>query len=227
MQTGWSADGTIMSQGAVYVSFDVGIKNLAFCVCRRDAVGGKLNVVCWRNVDIGVKKSDAAVTDALLNVLDAIAFGDEHFEGVSGSSDVHVLIERQPSKGRKLMSVIQSYIEAFFKTCSKYHGGLCVRVHVVSPKCKSSRFLPSGPSGPSVSVQTIAGGARGRARSAARNARYRNNKRASVEAITTMLRSGGVVAPPDVTELFLTPKRGLKLDDLADSLLQLVCFLDL
>lgn len=92
------------------LAFDVGLKNFAYCLARTDGEIRQLRVV-----DLGARKGNTqAVMDAVIEVLDSIAFTELDLE-----VPLLVLIEQQMTS---IMKCVQTVIHAFFKMASRYHG---------------------------------------------------------------------------------------------------------
>lgn len=83
------------------LSFDVGIRNLAYCHLQGDTIKH------WGVLDLGVKmnSSTEAMTKALVTTLDA------HSEEFKGANDI--IIEKQPSRNPK-MRYIEGMMSAYF-----------------------------------------------------------------------------------------------------------------
>lgn len=206
--------------GGIVVSFDIGVRNLAYCVARTQP--GALPVVLrWCNVDLLGNQRGGSAVDALLRELDAIVYGDDAagWQGIAAAAgedgQVVVLVENQPSKGCKIMSVIQVTIGTYFRVLQMYRALGRVSVRAVSPKSKGSLFAQ-----PANMCQA------GRARTR-RNQNYRHNKQAAIAAVTAMLQHGtgfsmDSTLATDIRNMFLGGGRRPKLDDLSDCLLQML-----
>jgi hypothetical protein len=109
------------------LSFDVGIKNMAYCFAKIDE--GKLNILNINKVDLNSKKND------IQNMIDnTIEFLDTIMEELNVNFDekLIVLIECQM---RSEMKCIQTTINTYFKMTSK-HLNMDIVTHYVSPKHK-------------------------------------------------------------------------------------------
>jgi hypothetical protein len=129
------------------VSFDVGIKNLAYSLInfdkdkslsieQKDAkyeVLHQIELQEWCKIDLQSGKYDLEnITKNLLEVLDNIAYNqikDIHNE------TVHVVIENQPALKSPTMKSIQIVIYTYFNTIAKYNS-LSLRTKLISAKSK-------------------------------------------------------------------------------------------
>jgi len=126
------------------ISFDVGIKNLAYSIIRYENntnIASKDSYTIleattlqeWHKVDLQSNKYDLEkITFNLLEVLDTIAYqqiDDIHNE------QVHVVIENQPALKSPTMKSIQVVIYAYFNTISKYNS-LSLVTKLISAKSK-------------------------------------------------------------------------------------------
>lgn len=175
------------------LSFDVGVRNLAYCVIIDDA--GK-QLKAWDNVDIKGSTKDAT-TDKLMNLLDHIAF-----DLLDVNRPIVILVENQPRRASNLMKHIQIHISAYFKILGYFHALVSVKLHDIHPNrkltmCLSQSRLPKG----------------------TRQKQYKSNKQAAVHTVSQLLR--GPCADVDISDelkhkFYSTKKK----DDLADCLLQ-------
>lgn len=141
------------------LSFDVGLRNLAFCLLNTGRDGDVVSE--WENVDIMGSTSEKTL-DRLVDLLDRILY-----ESVDLSRPLIVLVENQPSRARKLMKSVQGHIDAFFRVVAKYCD-ISVRVRFVSPRGKMTLCAPT-------------------MKKKGRNAMYAQNKKSSVTCVTDML----------------------------------------
>lgn len=135
------------------ISFDVGIKNLAYTILEynnsnmvgktRDKydVLSRSNVLLWNKVDLSSNKYDLEkITENLLEVLDCIAYND--IENLHDAK-IHVVIENQPALKSPIMKNIQIIIYSYFKTIAKYNNlDLCTRLISAKSKLKYIESFP-------------------------------------------------------------------------------------
>lgn len=99
----------------VVISFDIGIKNLAYCVAR---VNTTIDEICrWEITDIsggkGVKIGFEGICEGTLKALDDVM--DSIRSRFGSSCDVTVFIENQPAVKAPTMKSIQIIIYTYFK----------------------------------------------------------------------------------------------------------------
>jgi len=110
------------------ISFDVGIKNLAFCVLRHE--NNKTIIKYLEKVDLKCKKNETQkIADNLIEVLDDILYNK-----LDTAVPIVVLIESQMISS---MKAIQTVINTFFKVVSKYQT-LDIKTRYMSAKLKLS-----------------------------------------------------------------------------------------
>lgn len=123
------------------ISFDVGIKNLAYSLIRYEPANDatnydvlhQTNLLEWHKVNLASNKYDIdRLTTNLLEVLDNIAY---HQVDNIQNENVHVVIENQPALKSPTMKTIQIIIHTFFNTLAKY-GSLHLCTKFVSAKSK-------------------------------------------------------------------------------------------
>lgn len=138
------------------VSFDVGIKNLAYSIIEFDSdnengsdndsdnvsdvapphnykVLKKTKLHSWRKIDLECTKHDLEkITNNLLEVLDTITY--EQIDNVH-SEKIVVVIENQPALKSPTMKSIQILIYGYFNTVAKYNS-LDLQTKLLSAKSK-------------------------------------------------------------------------------------------
>lgn len=115
------------------VSFDVGIRNLAYCII----VDNK--VTHWAKEDLGCKRNDMqGLMDALIRLLNTIVETE-----IDLNTNLYILIEQQMTS---TMKCIQTAIAMYFKTFVQFKKEVCkeLQVHYVSPKLKLT-YIASHP----------------------------------------------------------------------------------
>jgi hypothetical protein len=107
------------------ISFDIGIKNLAYCIM--DSIN--VNIIEAELVDLKCKKGNIQnIIDATLELLDDI------FSKLDTTQKIHVIIESQMTS---LMKAIQTVINVFFKMYKKYES-LDIETKYISARNKLS-----------------------------------------------------------------------------------------
>lgn len=111
-----------------YIGFDIGIKNLAYCIVIADEGGNDLRIHKLQKIDMECKKSEhQKLVDATIDVLDGVLH-----DHIDVSKPITVLIESQMTS---VMRCIQTVINTFFKVNAKYMG-IDMLTKYISPKIK-------------------------------------------------------------------------------------------
>lgn len=111
------------------ISFDVGLRNLAYIVIEWNETLGTHHIVKWEKVDLGFSKYDIQkVLDSLLDVLDQLYY----HQSFGASEKIVVLIEHQMTA---VMKQLQTAINMYFKVVAKY-SCTTITTHYISPKLK-------------------------------------------------------------------------------------------
>jgi Poxvirus A22 protein len=123
----------------IIVSFDIGIKNLAYTIIQYNPqevtnnIFEQLNIQEWHKIDLQCSKYNLdMITCNLLEVLDNITYSE--IEDIH-NEDVHVVIENQPALKSPTMKSIQIIIYTYFNTISKYNS-LSLNTKLISAKSK-------------------------------------------------------------------------------------------
>lgn len=105
------------------ISFDIGIKNLAYCIMDSE----KKSIIETELIDLKCKKQNIQnIIDATLELLDDI------FNKLDTTQKIHVIIESQMISS---MKAIQTVINVFFKMYKKYEN-LDIETKYISAKNK-------------------------------------------------------------------------------------------
>ena len=137
------------------LSFDIGIRNLAYCILDENKISG------WSKVDLGCKKHDMqGLVDAMIDVLDSIVDTEINME-----KPLFVLIEQQMTA---VMKCLQTAINVYFKVLTKCKSELKVVTQYVSPKLKM-KWISSFPDFVSLNTEDV------------KNTKYEQNKSDSVK----------------------------------------------
>jgi hypothetical protein len=109
-----------------YIGFDVGLRNLGYCVIYYDAKATATiqDIDC---IDLGPSKNIQTITDSTIEALDHMLYNI-----LDISKPITVLIESQMTS---VMKAVQNIINTYFRVCAKYQN-LDLRTSIVSPSCK-------------------------------------------------------------------------------------------
>lgn len=98
----------------IYISFDIGVKNLASCVLRYEHE--QMSIIDWGIIVLAESKKQIKGVDTLSNSLFAeldLIVGN--LESISIKDIDYVMIENQPSNLNGIMKTIQYLIFSYFK----------------------------------------------------------------------------------------------------------------
>lgn len=193
----------------IYVSFDIGVKNLALCVLKH--TDHAVTILDWRVICLAEKKSHLkganAVADVLYCELDEIVAKWEQID--------KVIIENQPSNLNGIMKTIQYLIFAYFDLL-RHWDGIVGEVILISPvhKLQNHNYVvgsvgPIGPVGPAKDTTQT--------NRAARKTKYNQNKAHSIEICRHYIRND------EALQAFFASHK--KKDDLADTCLQAISYI--
>ena len=96
----------------IYISFDIGIKNLALCILRKT---NKIEVLDWRIIALADSKKELKGID---DISERVHYEMDNIVGFFKEQDIntidYVLIENQPSNLNGVMKTIQHIIYNYF-----------------------------------------------------------------------------------------------------------------
>lgn len=125
----------------IYISFDVGVKNLALCILKKT---DKIEIIDWRIITLAdTKKEFKCIEDICLRIYNEM----DIIIGFLKENDIniinYVLIENQPSNLNGIMKTIQHIIYNYYSLL-KHWDGIVENVILVnaSLKLKTHDFLP-------------------------------------------------------------------------------------
>jgi len=119
----------------IYISFDIGIKNLALCILKKTDT--EINILDWRIISLADKKKDIKGIDDIseriyMELDNIIGFLKEN--GIDNID--YVLIENQPSNLNGIMKTIQYIIYCYFSLL-KYWDKIIDNVVLVNASLKT------------------------------------------------------------------------------------------
>jgi hypothetical protein len=191
----------------IYISFDIGIKNLALCILENNE--NNINIIDWRVISLVDKKKDVKG----LNLISEILFYE--LDNIIGSIEElkyetidYVLIENQPSNLNGIMKSIQLLIFSYFsllKHWDKFIGE--VLLINASLKLQYHTFKPE----PLILIDS------NRTKKEQKRDKYRNNKNDAIEITKFYIKENEIL-----NNYFIKHK---KKDDLSDTLLQTISYI--
>lgn len=188
----------------IYISFDIGVKNLALCILKYEET---ITILDWKIITLAETKKEAKDINDLSEIIymemDAII---GNLKDAGYNTIDYVLIENQPSNLNGVMKTIQHIIYSYYNLL-KYWDGLVKKVVLVnaSLKLKNHTYQPSIVINKETSKKTF------------RRDKYKNNKQNSIEICREYIKNDNFLI-----ELFNSNK---KKDDLSDSCLQTVSYI--
>lgn len=203
-----------MTVASTYISFDIGIKNLAMCILEKTE--DEIHVLDWRIISLAEKKKDIKGIDDIaeriyMELDNVVGF----LKGKGIESIDYVLIENQPSNLNGMMKSIQYIIYCYFSLL-KYWDKIVENVVLVNAglKTKTHDYKPDVQVKMNKMDETTksAKNAKG-----FRNDKYKLNKQTSIEICKNYIKDDETLC-----DIFDNNK---KKDDLCDACLQAVAYI--
>lgn len=187
----------------IYISFDIGVKNLALCIIKE--YEENVSLIDWRIISLAESKKDAGnikeTTETLYAELDNIIGSLNELE----ITTIHtVLIENQPSNINGIMKTIQWLIFSYFNLL-KHWDNLVENVILVNASLKLQTHTIIPPSRQDTKVKYT------------RKEKYINNKKDSIEVCKYYIKNDEKLLN------FLNSNK--KLDDFSDAFLQTISYI--
>jgi hypothetical protein len=194
----------------IYISFDIGIKNLALCILKKTE--SEIKILDWRILSLADKKKDIKgiddISERIYMELDNI-IGSLKELGINEID--YVLIENQPSNLNGIMKTIQYIIYCYFSLL-KYWDKIIDNVVLVnaSLKTKTHDYKPDiqVKMDETQKTKNVKG---------FRRDKYKMNKQTSIEICKNYIKDDVYLC-----EIFDNNK---KKDDLSDACLQAVAYI--
>jgi hypothetical protein len=98
------------------ISFDIGTRNLAYCVLSYDDASSAATILEWGVADVHGGAGNGAMdrmTESVLELLESLT--TSYVSAASATSPVRVLIENQPSMKNPSMKTVQIVIYSYFR----------------------------------------------------------------------------------------------------------------
>ena len=194
----------------IYISFDIGIKNLALCILKKTE--SEIKILDWRILSLADKKKDIKgiddISERIYMELDNI-IGNLKELGIDEID--YVLIENQPSNLNGIMKTIQYIIYCYFSLL-KYWDKIIDNVVLVnaSLKTKTHDYKPDiqVKMDETQKTKNVKG---------FRRDKYKMNKQTSIEICKNYIKDDAYLC-----DIFDNNK---KKDDLSDACLQAVAYI--
>ena len=191
----------------IYISFDIGIKNLALCILEYN--NNEISIIDWRVITLFDKKKDVnginSLSDILFLELDNII---GLLKELNHDYIDYVLIENQPSNLNGIMKTVQLLIFSYFSLLNHWDKIVDnVLLINASLKLQNHNYNPDIP----IKIDTT------KTKKQQKNDKYRINKYLGIEITKYYIKNNTFL-----NEYFIKYK---KKDDLADTLLQTVSYI--
>lgn len=196
----------------IYISFDIGVKNLAVCIIRHTEI---LEILDWRIIALASSKKEIKGID---DISERIYIEMDNIIGGLKSMDInmidYVLIENQPSNLNGIMKTIQHIIYGYFSLV-KYWDKEVGNVILVNASLKTKNHIYVINMGDIVGKTGVGEGIRNK--KGFRRDKYKNNKMLSIELCREYI--------SDDEKLQNIFNENKKKDDLSDACLQAVSYI--
>ena len=191
----------------IYISFDIGIKNLALCILEYN--NNEISIIDWRVITLFDKKKDVnginSLSDILFLELDNII---GLLKELNHDYIDYVLIENQPSNLNGIMKTVQLLIFSYFSLLNHWDKIVDnVLLINASLKLQNHNYNPDIP----IKIDNT------KTKKQQKNDKYRINKYLGIEITKYYIKNNTFL-----NEYFIKYK---KKDDLADTLLQTVSYI--
>jgi hypothetical protein len=186
----------------IFVSFDIGVKNLALCVLRHD--DDKITIIDWDVISLAESKKQIKGVN---NIAEVLFYELDNIIGKLQTKDINhidkVMIENQPSNLNGIMKTIQYLIFSYFDLL-RHWDGVVGEVHMINPslKLQHHEYQPDSKK----STEKLS-----------RRDKYKQNKSDGIEICSHYIRNDDILK-----NIFRLHK---KKDDLADTCLQTVAYI--
>ena len=199
----------------IYISFDIGVKNLALCILRQTEI---LEILDWRIIALASCKKEIKgiddISERIYIEMDNIIGGLKN-KGINMID--YVLIENQPSNLNGIMKTIQHIIYGYFSLVKYWDKevGNVVLVNA-SLKTKNHTYVINMEAN-AANAANAADGGEARNKKGFRRDKYKNNKMLSIELCREYISEN--------EQLKKRFNENKKKDDLSDACLQAVSYI--
>ena len=199
----------------IYISFDIGVKNLALCILKQTEI---LEILDWRIIALASSKKEIKgiddISERIYIEMDNIIGGLKN-KGINMID--YVLIENQPSNLNGIMKTIQHIIYGYFSLVKYWDKevGNVVLVNA-SLKTKNHTYVINMEAN-AANAANAADGGEARNKKGFRRDKYKNNKMLSIELCCEYISEN--------EQLKKRFNENKKKDDLSDACLQAVSYI--
>lgn len=117
-----------MMNDSIIISFDIGIKNMAYCIIKSE--NKKIKIIDWNKIDLGYdKKKEYNIN--MKNIMEI--YCKEYNDFVKNNENIIVLIENQPSLKNPVMKNISSQLYAYFLIKGQIDSNNVKEIIMISP----------------------------------------------------------------------------------------------
>ena len=194
----------------IYISFDIGVKNLALCILKQSDT--KIQVIDWRIITLAETKKELKGID---DIAERIFMEMDNIMGQLKEQNInsvdYVLIENQPSNLNGVMKTIQHIIYCYFSLV-KFWDKEVQNVILVNASLKTKNHVYQ----PNIPLEKPEESAKKNSKGFKRE-KYKLNKATSIAICNEYIKDD-----PKLLEIFQTNK---KKDDLCDACLQAVSYI--
>ena len=201
----------------IYISFDIGVKNLALCILRQTEI---LEILDWRIIALASSKKEIKgiddISERIYIEMDNIIGGLKN-RGINMID--YVLIENQPSNLNGIMKTIQHIIYGYFSLV-KYWDKEVGNVVLVNASLKTKNhiyLINMEANAANAAAKDSVDGGEARNKKGFRRDKYKNNKMLSIELCREYISEN--------EQLKKRFNENKKKDDLSDACLQAVSYI--
>lgn len=207
----------------IYVSFDIGVKNLALCILRKTEI---LEILEWRIIELASSKKEIKgiddISERIYIEMDNIIGGLKN-KGINMID--YVLIENQPSNLNGIMKTIQHIIYGYFSLIKYWdkevgnvvlvNASLKTKNHIYVINMEANAANAANAAKPGTGTGDTVGEVRNK--KGFRRDKYKNNKMLSIELCRQYISEN--------EQLQKRFNENKKKDDLSDACLQAVSYI--
>jgi hypothetical protein len=198
----------------IYISFDIGVKNLALCILKQTEI---LEILDWRIIALASSKKEIKgiddISERIYIEMDNIIGGLKN-RGINMID--YVLIENQPSNLNGIMKTIQHIIYGYFSLV-KYWDKEVGNVVLVNASLKTKNHIYLINMEANIAAKGSVDGGEARNKKGFRRDKYKNNKMLSIELCCEYISEN--------EQLKKRFNENKKKDDLSDACLQAVSYI--